>query len=202
MGREITVMWEISNILPLVIAYLIGSISFSYLIAKRLNNIDIREFGSGNAGATNTLRVLGKGPAALVFLLDVAKGMTAVGIAVLFTSEQTVWMLAGVMAVVGHNWPIFLRFRGGKGIATTIGVTAVLSFTAAIIAGVIAILFVVLSRYVSLGSLIYTSGVPIGIAFFSYPESYLYLSLILTIFAFIQHRDNLKNLLRGKERKI
>ncbi|WP_044640253.1 glycerol-3-phosphate 1-O-acyltransferase PlsY [Risungbinella massiliensis] len=196
-------MWGITIVLPLLLSYLIGSVSFSYFIAKRMQNIDIREHGSGNAGATNTLRVLGKGPAAFVFVLDALKGMSAVGVAMLLNTEnQTIWMLAGVLAVVGHNWPVYLGFRGGKGIATTIGVTVLLSFTAAIIAGVLAILFIVISRYVSLGSLVYTAGVPIGIAFDSYPNTYLYLSLVLTALAVYRHRENLKNLFQGKERKI
>lgn len=195
-------MWGITIVLPLLLAYLLGSISFSFFIAKWLKNIDIRNHGSGNAGATNTLRVLGKGPAAIVFLLDVLKGVGAVLIAMVVTENQTIWMLTGMMAVVGHNWPFYLGFRGGKGIATTIGVTASLCFTAAIFAGVCAILFIVISRYVSLGSLIYTVGVPVGISFLGYPETYLYLTLGLAVLAFYQHRENLKNLAKGTERKI
>ncbi len=190
-------------ILPIVLSYLVGSISFSFVMGKLLKGIDIRDHGSGNAGATNTLRVLGKGPAILVLLLDAVKGMAAVGIGYLFAPEQeAVWMSSGLAAIIGHNWPIFHRFRGGKGIATTIGVTAVLVFPAGVLAGVIAILFIFLTRYVSLGSLLYTAGLPITIWLVGYPSSFFWLSLVITLLAVIRHKNNIHNLFKGTERKI
>lgn len=190
--------------LPILIAYLLGSISFSFLFAKWLRGIDIRQHGSGNAGATNTFRVLGKGPGSVVGILDALKGMAAVWIAGLLTNhDPNVMIVAGITAVAGHNWPIFLRFRGGKGIATTVGVTVMLVFKAALVAGIIAIIIIIITRYVSVGSLVLASVLPIAIAAFgTYPPVYLWVSLILTVFAFWSHRSNLKNLYHGNERKI
>jgi glycerol-3-phosphate acyltransferase PlsY len=111
-------------------------------------------------------------------------------------------MVCGICAIAGHNWPIFLRFRGGKGIATTVGVTALLFFYAALIAGILAILFIVITRYVSLGSLIYTGSIPIMMIFLHHPAIHIWLALIITIFAVIRHRQNIVNLLKGQERKI
>ncbi|RAL22645.1 glycerol-3-phosphate 1-O-acyltransferase PlsY [Thermoflavimicrobium daqui] len=191
-------------ILPIVLSYLIGSISFSYMIAKLTKGIDIRNHGSGNAGATNTLRVLGKLPGIIVFILDALKGMAAVGIGYLLANgEMAVWMSCGIAAIAGHNWPIFLRFRGGKGIATTIGVTSILVFFPALGAGILAILFIMVTRYVSLGSLIYTASLPIFIMLFDSNSSvYFWLSLVMMVLAIIRHKENIVNLLKGKERKI
>ncbi len=100
----------------LLVSYLIGSISFSYWITRFMKGFDIRRYGSGNAGATNMLRVVGKGPAAAVFILDALKGMAAVGLAAAVTDHPTLMMAAGVAAIIGHNWPVFLGFRGEKGL--------------------------------------------------------------------------------------
>lgn len=190
-------------VIPLILSYLLGSVSFSYLLTRYLKGVDIRDYGSGNAGATNTMRVLGKGPALLVFLLDALKGMGAAGIGYLFSEgNQTIMMACGIAAIVGHNWPIFLRFRGGKGIATTVGVTALLAFSAALIAGVFAILFIVITRYVSLGSLIYASVIPIAMLFLDYPATFIWLCLIITLMAVVRHKQNIINLFKGQERKI
>ena len=119
------------SIITIVVGYLLGSISFSYLFGKWFKGIDIRKHGSGNAGATNTLRVLGKGPAILVLLLDALKGVVAVLLGVWAApGPDDIWIrvLCGLAAIVGHNWPVFFGFRGGKGIATTIGVMATLCF--------------------------------------------------------------------------
>lgn len=184
------------------IAYLLGSISFSYWITKILLGTDIRLHGSKNAGATNMLRTVGKGPALAVFLLDMLKGMAAVGIAWSLIGEPFWMMSAGIAAIVGHNWPVFLGFRGGKGIATTIGVTTLLTFAAALSAGIVAIIAILVTRYVSLGSLLFATGLPIAIFLFNYPTSYVYLSLVITVMAFIRHSTNIKRLLQGKESKL
>lgn len=188
--------------IALLLAYLLGSVSFSYLVTYKLKGIDIRKHGSGNAGATNTLRVVGKGPAALVFLLDAVKGMAAVGIGELFGGEPTLLMATGVAAIIGHNWPVFLNFRGGKGIATTIGVTALLTFKAALLSGIFAVLAILLTRYVSLGSLLFATLLPILIAWMDYPPAYFWISLIITLLAYFRHRDNIKRLLNGTENRI
>jgi glycerol-3-phosphate acyltransferase PlsY len=190
-------------VIPVIVSYLLGSISFSYILTKLLKGVDIRDYGSGNAGATNTLRVLGKGPAAAVFILDALKGMAAVGIGHLAGhGDHVVMMVCGIAAIVGHNWPVFLRFRGGKGIATTVGVTALLVFYAALIAGVLAIFFIVLTRYVSLGSLIFTLLIPLVMLEMHYSSVLILLMLIITLMAVWRHRQNIVNLIQGKERKI
>ncbi|SFS94175.1 glycerol-3-phosphate 1-O-acyltransferase PlsY [Marininema halotolerans] len=190
------------SLLAILIAYLLGSISFSYVITRWTKGYDIRERGSGNAGSTNMLRVVGKGPAVLVFILDVIKGMAAVGVGYAFGVNETMLLGCGVAAIIGHNWPIFLGFRGGKGIATTIGVTALMTLSAALSSGVVAILAVILTRYVSLGSLIFIAGLPIMISILDYPTSYIYLSLIIALLGFIRHWTNIKRLAKGTESKI
>lgn len=192
-------------VIPIVISYLLGSISFSFLLTKWIKGVDIRDYGSGNAGATNTSRVLGKGPAVVVFLLDALKGMAAVGLGYWMADgvdTDVVMTVCGIAAIIGHNWPIFLRFRGGKGIATTVGVTVLISFTTALIAGVCAILFILITRYVSVGSLIFTSIVPLSLWLLDFSHVLVWLMLIVAIMAIWRHKQNLINLFKGKERKI
>jgi glycerol-3-phosphate acyltransferase PlsY len=196
---------DVLSITSVVLAYFIGSISFSYLMARWVKGVDIREHGSGNAGATNTLRVLGKGPAVVVLLLDALKGVLAIYIGYLLSGESHfVLALCGMMAIFGHNWPIFLRFRGGKGVATTIGVVISLMFYAGLITGIIAILLIVLTRFVSLGSLVFTIGLPFAVLALQshYPVPYLWLSIVIAALAIVRHKRNIKSLFQGTERKI
>ncbi|PYE51358.1 glycerol-3-phosphate 1-O-acyltransferase PlsY [Paenibacillus barcinonensis] len=191
-------------IAAIVLSYLLGSISFSVLLAKAIRGIDIRQHGSGNAGATNTLRILGKGPAVAVLLLDVIKGIAAVWIG-LWLSDGSPWVAAfsGIAAIAGHNWPLYFNFRGGKGIATAIGVMASLAFLPALCAGVIAILSIVLTRYVSLGSLIFVALTPVFILILpGYSMSIFWGSLIICLFAFWRHRTNIAKLAKGQENKL
>ncbi|EST56071.1 membrane protein [Brevibacillus panacihumi W25] len=190
-------------LLSWVISYLIGSISFSYLISKKIAGIDIRSHGSGNAGATNTLRVLGKGPAILVLLLDAAKGLLAMGITHLLTGGDPVaYAMSGLFAIAGHNWPIFFGFRGGKGIATTLGVALGFSPLAFLIGAVLAVVTIAITRYVSLGSLILVSVLPVAIYVLDKPNAFVWTSLALAVFAYIRHYNNIRNLLAGNERKL
>lgn len=187
----------------LVIGYLLGSVSFSYLIGKMIRKIDIREYGSGNAGATNTLRVLGTGPAIVVLILDVLKGVAAVLISQALGGEEWIPVLAGLFAIVGHNWPLFSGFRGGKGVATTIGVFVTIAPFPALIAGGIAILLIILTRFVSLGSLAFVTLTPfVMLLFFDYPLVYFYIALIIVILSYWKHRSNISKLLQGNENKI
>ena len=136
-------------------------------MGRLVAGIDIRHHGSGNAGATNTLRLLGVGPALVVLLLDLFKGSLAVIMAKGVSSDPLWAVLAGLAAVIGHNWPIFFGFKGGKGVATTIGVVAVLFLSPALVAGMIAIVIIVLFRYVSLGSLVFVLLLPVAIVLFN-----------------------------------
>lgn len=193
----------ILKIVAIILCYLLGSVSFSVLLAKILKGIDIRQHGSGNAGATNTLRVLGKGPAILVLVLDVLKGVAAVWIGK-WLGGDNVWMpgLCGIAAIAGHNWPLYFRFRGGKGIATAIGVLVSLCFLPALYAGIIAILSIVFTRYVSLGSLIFVVLTPVFILIMNFPWSVFWTSLIICIFAIWRHRTNIEKLVHGRENKL
>ncbi|MCH5586467.1 glycerol-3-phosphate 1-O-acyltransferase PlsY [Shimazuella sp. AN120528] len=196
---------DVLAIISIVLAYLIGSISFSYLIARWVKGVDIRDHGSGNAGATNTLRLLGKGPAIAVLILDALKGVLAIYTTFLLVgNDPIVLALSGMLAIFGHNWPIFLRFRGGKGVATTIGVVVSLMFYAGLISGIIAILLIVITRFVSLGSLVFTVGLPFAVLALQghYPEPYLWLSFVIAILAIVRHKRNIKSLFQGTERKI
>lgn len=190
-------------IIGIIASYLLGSVSFSVVLAKALKGIDIRQHGSGNAGATNTLRVLGKGPAILVLALDVLKGISAVWLGRwLGGGSEWAAALCGIAAIMGHNWPLYFRFRGGKGIATTIGVMATLVFLPALFAGIIAILSIVFTRYVSLGSLIFVFLTPVFLAVTGEFGPYFWTSLIICIFAFWRHRTNIVKIAQGKENKL
>ncbi|WP_347549836.1 glycerol-3-phosphate 1-O-acyltransferase PlsY [Pseudalkalibacillus hwajinpoensis] len=190
-------------ILICIAAYLLGSVSFSYLLARILKKIDIRDHGSGNAGATNTLRVLGTGPAIAVLALDVIKGILAVWLGYWFSNEPIVPFLAGICAIIGHNWPVFFGFRGGKGVATTIGVFATLAFLPALYAGIIAIFSIFITRFVSLGSLIFVVLTPAFIFILGgYPASYIILGVLLAVLSVWRHRTNVKRLVTGTESKL
>lgn len=193
----------------IVISYLVGSITFSIVIAKLFKGIDIRNHGSGNAGATNTLRVLGIGPAIAVLALDLLKGMGGVWLARAVSDLDWLPVACGLAAIVGHNWPIWFKFKGGKGIATAIGVLSVLVFIPALIAGIIAIASIVFTRYVSLGSLIFTLLTPVFATIFhfiytsaQYSWANVIGTVIICIFAFIRHRSNIVKLWNGTENKL
>lgn len=190
------------NIVAVVLSYLIGSVSFSIVIAKWVKGIDIRQHGSGNAGATNTLRVLGKGPGLLVFILDIAKGIGAVLLGHAFSDNGWIPVLCGLAAIIGHNWPVWFKFKGGKGIATTVGVIATLAFVPALCAGIAAILTIALTRYVSLGSLVFAALTPVLILLMQYSLPLLCGSLALAAFAFLRHRTNIVKLVQGSENKL
>jgi glycerol-3-phosphate acyltransferase PlsY len=190
------------GVIAVALSYLLGSVSFSIVIAKYVKGIDIRQHGSGNAGATNTLRVLGKGPGLLVFFLDIAKGVAAVWIGHGLGQNAWIPVLCGLAAIVGHNWPIWFRFKGGKGIATTVGVIATLAFVPALCAGIVAIVTIALTRYVSLGSLLFAALTPLFISIFYFSVPLLCASLLICIFAFVRHRTNIVKLLQGTENKL
>ncbi|KIL34921.1 hypothetical protein SD71_17770 [Cohnella kolymensis] len=183
-------------------SYFIGSVSFSILFARWLRKIDIRQHGSGNAGATNTLRVLGKGPAIAVFTLDIAKGVAAVLLGRLLGDESWVPVASGLAAIIGHNWPIFFRFKGGKGIATTIGAVAMLAFFPALLAGIAAIITIAATRYVSLGSMIFAVLLPIVFYLFGLEQALVMGAVAIGILALLRHRKNIVKLINGTENKL
>lgn len=199
---------EYAPVLAVVFGYALGSISFSYVLGRLVAGIDIRKHGSGNAGATNTLRLLGKGPAIIVLFLDVLKGCIAVFVARLVSDDPHWAIAAGLAAVIGHNWPIFFGFNGGKGVATTIGIVIMLFIWPGILAGIVAILTIALFRYVSLGSLVFVTLLPLFMVLFNlfnlgqYPYAYVYGAVALMILSFWRHRSNIVRLVRGTENKL
>lgn len=197
-------MISFGHLLGPLIGYLIGSISFSYIIVKKIKKVDIRQLGSGNAGATNTLRVLGIGPALAVLALDILKGVISVliGMKLAIDDSGIVPALSGLFAIIGHNWPLYYGFRGGKGVATTIGVLATLVFFPALIAGIFAVLAIFIWRYVSLGSIIFTTLTPAFVLLFEYPNLYFYLAIIIALLSIWRHRSNIERLFKGTENKI
>jgi glycerol-3-phosphate acyltransferase PlsY len=190
-------------IISFILAYLIGSVSFSYLITKKIKKVDIRQLGSGNAGATNTMRVLGTGPAIAVLLLDVLKGVAAVLIAMLLHLPHWAAATTGLCAIIGHNFPVYFNFRGGKGVATTIGVFMMLMIFPSLYAGIVAIIVIAVTRFVSLGSLLFIILTPLFAFYINhYPESYSYIGFIIALLAIYQHRTNISRLKKGEENKI
>ncbi|MBO9607536.1 MAG: glycerol-3-phosphate 1-O-acyltransferase PlsY [Paenibacillaceae bacterium] len=188
---------------PIIVSYLLGSISFSFLAGKLLRGIDIRQHGSGNAGATNTLRVLGKGPGITVLVLDLLKGVAAVCLAWV-AKEDSAWLpvFCGWAAIAGHNWPVYFGFRGGKGVATTIGVMVALAFLPALIAGLVTIAVIAITRYVSVGSLLFAVLIPILVLVMHHPIEIFWATLPIALFAFVRHRTNIVKLVQGKENKL
>lgn len=190
-------------ILAVVLGYLIGSISFSFLFGRLFKGIDIRKHGSGNAGATNTLRVLGVVPAIVVLALDIAKGVLAVWIGWWLDADNLMLaILSGTAVIIGHNWPIFFSFRGGKGIATMIGVIATLCFWPGLVAGAVGIASIFFTRYVSLGSLLFALLLPFSLWAFGRETELIIFSILLALLAFYRHRGNIVKIVKGKESKI
>lgn len=189
------------KMMSIMISYLLGSISFSYFIAKIWMGIDIRNYGSGNAGATNVLRVLGTKPAIIALLGDALKGIIAVYLGKL-TGDESIMLLCGLAVVIGHNWPIFLKFKGGKGIATSLGVILTISPLSSLILIIIGVFIIYITRYVSLGSI--TSAIILPFIFYMLHKSgyYLVFALVLTFLALFRHRSNIQRLLSGKESKL
>lgn len=185
----------------LLLAYLIGCINNAYIFTKYIKKTDIRKFGSGNAGATNVLRVLGIKAALLVFAFDILKGVIAVLLGRLIAGDIG-GLVAGIAVVCGHNWPIFLEFRGGKGIATSLGVIIVINPIIALYSLLIGVIIIAISKYVSLGSMLGSfSFLVLNIIYFK-SVNMLIFAIILTILAIFQHRSNIKRLLNGTESKL
>jgi glycerol-3-phosphate acyltransferase PlsY len=185
------------------ISYLIGSFSSAYVLGQMFKKVDIRGYGSGNAGATNALRVFGKKIGGLAFILDVLKGVLAVYIGgnILGYNGE---LIGGLFAVVGHNWPVFLKFKGGKGIATSFGVLLSIHWPIAIISLIFFLLVVIITRYVSLGSILSAILVPILGLVTNKPFNwnFVIVTFILAMLAIYRHRSNIERLIHGKEYKI
>ena len=190
-------------------AYLIGAIPFSYIIGRLLKGIDIRDYGSGNVGATNIMRTVGKVPGIIALLLDVSKGaLAAAVIPLLFynpgmqISEPFFKVILGLVAVCGHIWTIFLRFKGGKGVATSIGVFLGLAPFVTASGLIVWLILAGIFRYVSLSSIAMAISLPIFMLLYKRPVEYTILSVVLCVFIIYKHKANISRLLQGKEYRI
>ena len=188
-------------IIPIV-AYLLGSIPFGYLIVRGKSGADIRETGSGGTGATNVSRRAGKAAGVLTLILDAAKGCAAVLIAKTLTGDDWVIAAAAIAALVGHIFPVWLGFRGGKGVATGVGIFLVLAPIALLCAGVIFVAIVVLTRYVSLGSIIAAALIPVFVWWQSDLRSLLTAAIVGAALIVFAHRGNIQRLSSGTESRI
>ncbi len=180
--------------------YLVGSLPWSYLVA-RLKRIDIRQHGSGNVGATNVTRVVGAGYGALALIGDVGKGIFAAWL----TNFLSVPLWLSGLAVVGHNWSIWLQFTGGKGVATTIGLLVVFSWPTLLVTLLIWVLMVALTRYVAVGSMVALLSVPVVLSLFQAPSvnwELVGLFGALGLMTVWQHRSNIQRILRGEESRV
>lgn len=197
-------------IIVILISYLIGSISFSIIISKRVAGFDVREKGSGNAGTTNVLRSVGKGAAALTLLGDVLKGVVAILLAMLAgviwkdVDVLTLKYLAGFMAIVGHTYPIFFRFKGGKGVATALGILLMLNWKVGLICLIFGVIIIAVTRMVSVGSILAAILFPILIIFIETEKNFgmLLVSVLIALFVIFNHRSNIKRIREGNENKL
>ncbi len=205
-------------VLVALIGYLLGSIPFGLIISRRRAKIDIRQYGSGKTGGTNVLRTLGRKAFLMVAFLDIAKGALAVVFAGLIVGQEFMIVgnsglgplfarvIAALAAMSGHIWPVFLKFKGGRGVATFLGGLIALCPVAGLFSGEALIIGAGLSGFASLGSIIgvvgaYTILVPLTIIY-GFPIEYLGYVMIGTLLILFVHRDNIKRLLAGKERKL
>jgi len=188
------------HVVLLVISFILGSIPFGIIIAKA-KGVDLKKVGSGNVGATNVLRSLGKWPAILTLLGDVLKGTAAVAIGRYLGVGPVYEGLAGISAILGHNFSLFLGFRGGKGVATSLGVLSIFSPQTALVTFIIWLAVVIFTKYSSLGAIVSFGLLPINILLFNGKERLL-AAILITILIVIRHRENIQRLMNGTERKI
>ena len=185
-----------------VVAYLIGNLDFAYIIVKFFKHEDVRDYGSGNAGTANVLRVMGKNYAIPVFILDALKGSLVI-IAGRWLGLDSVFIICGGIAVVaGHNWPVFLQFRGGKGVATSLGVFLTYDWQVTSIAIVIGIIVLIVWKMISLTSLVGMLVLPITTIALSRSILEIIFAFVLFFFCFWQHRLNIGRIIQGRESKI
>ena len=202
------------NVITAIIAYLIGSVNFSVILSKKMAGFDVREKGSGNAGTTNMLRSVGKKAAALTLLCDVLKGVVAILIAMLIgwafkiENQSLLVQIAGIAVVLGHTFPIFFGFKGGKGVATSLGILIMSNWQIGLICLVFGVLLIALTRMVSLGSCAAAVLFPVLTLFItdnyivSQGSGYLIYSIILAVIVLFNHRSNIKRIMSGTENRI
>ncbi len=205
-------------IIMAIIAYCIGSVNFSVIISKKMAGFDVREKGSGNAGTTNMLRSVGKKAAAITLICDILKGIVAIVISMMIgnmvegANKELLLQIAGIAAVLGHTFPIFFGFKGGKGVATSLGIILISNWEIGLICLIFALVLMVLTRMVSVGSCAAAVLFPVLTLFINdnymvltdgkKGSTYLIYSVILAVIVLYNHRSNIKRLLNGTENKI
>ena len=208
----------LAYIIVAIIAYLIGSINFSIILSKKIAGFDVREKGSGNAGTTNMLRSVGKKAAAITLLCDILKGVISIGLAIIIGNisknldKELLLQIAGIAVVLGHTFPIFFGFKGGKGVATSLGVLLMSNWQLGLICLVFALVLMILTKMVSLGSCAAAILFPVLTLFINEHYTvltegkngnvYFVYSVILAIIVLYNHRENIKRILNGTENKL
>ncbi|HEX6046729.1 MAG TPA: glycerol-3-phosphate 1-O-acyltransferase PlsY [Pyrinomonadaceae bacterium] len=201
-------MIQLRLVLAVIIAYLIGSIPFGYLIVRAKGGGDVRETGSGGTGATNVSRRAGKAAGVLTLVLDAVKGFIAIQLARILLNDvepmMASWLLSGaaIAALVGHIFPVWLRFRGGKGVATGVGVFVALAPVAILIAAVVFLVVVFLTKYVSLGSIMAAATIPLVVWFERLMTPILAASFAGALLIVFAHRGNIGRIWKGTEPRI
>ena len=204
-------------IIMAIIAYCIGSVNFSVIFSKKFAGFDVREKGSGNAGTTNMLRSVGKKAAAITLICDILKGVVAIGVAILLgyipdMNKELLVQIAGVAVILGHTFPVFFGFKGGKGVATSLGVLLLSNWQIGLICLVFALVLMILTRMVSVGSCTAAVLFPVLTLFINDHYTvltegksgnvYFIYSVILAVIVLFNHRSNIKRILNGTENKV
>lgn len=208
----------VTYIIIAIISYLIGSINISVMLSKKIAGFDVREKGSGGTGATNVLRSVGKTAAAITLIFDIVKGVIAIGIAIVVgnivqdINKELLLQIAGIMVVIGHTFPVFLKFKGGKGVATSLGILLVTNWQIGLICLVFALVMMALTRMVSLGSCTAAVLFPVLTLFINQNYivltegksgmSYFIYSVLLAAIVLFNHRENIKRIYSGTENRI
>ena len=199
-------------IIVTLLAYLIGSISFSVIIGKKMAGIDVREKGSKNAGTTNVLRTVGKKAALITLICDILKGVVAIGIAMIANAivkdinGSLLVQLAGIFVILGHTFPIFFQFKGGKGVATALGVLLITNYQIGLICLVFALFIIIFTKMVSAGSVTAAVLFPVLTVFIQHnyiiEGNYIIFGIVVAAMVIFNHRANIKRILSGKENKL
>jgi glycerol-3-phosphate acyltransferase PlsY len=204
------------TIAGITFSYLLGAFPTAYLAGRLLKGVDIRKFGSGNVGATNALRVLGKGPGIIVLLVDVLKGVLAVTVLGDFITAHNAsgfpgalpQLFCGIAAVTGHNWPVFLGFKGGKGVATTLGVLVGLALRVHGLGWILGLtlltwtLVFTATRIVSISSVAAGILLPVYLVIFRFPALWIVAGSVFGLLGVFRHRGNIARFFKGREKKI
>ena len=195
-------------VLVALVAYLIGSINFAIIFSKKFAGFDVREKGSKNAGTTNVLRTVGKKAAVLTLICDILKGVVSVLLAMLAayiwkeTDAEVLKYLAGLFAIIGHTWPVYYGFKGGKGVATSLGVLLMVNAQIGVICLVFALIIMIATRWVPLGSILAAILFPILTVFMTDNFWAKVISILIGLLVVFNHRSNIKRLKQGTENKL